>query len=311
MTTKEVKNSKPWWMIVAVVLLLIVTAVGPVAADNPWNTGLIPGVSYYNYTLIPTANQVRFLPYPDTNQYEVNLTMFNGTAGQNAIHISNSYASTSGQCTNLPLSGANGTFYVTDTGGRGYQDNIILLIGVASDISSDRLNAQIAINASGYNWTPHAYVENQGPFQGEPIPAVTKVTVTSANYSTNTNGGVYQIWKFAPDPNYPMYCGQNMNSSLSQYEFNWTAVDLKMGIVSNSTYNTQLNNYGMIQINYNITKSGGFTSANTKVAFNVYAFNRNTTQGVNQTLWINRVNSSAQSPSTSYSGWLVRPKAAS
>lgn len=299
-----------WWIASAIVLLFVALAVVPVAAaGNEWSDHCRYSGICWNYTVVhDTANLVRFPPFPSIgspdNDYAVNFTMINGTGGMNAVHISNSYSSPYGQC-NAITGETEGEFFITDTGGRGYQDNIILLIGVASDDSedgwSDRMNTEINIDAAGYSWTPHNVV-NEGPSPGEPVWTTTDVTVTSADYATDAEGGVYQNWKFAPNPNFPWYCGQNPSLTTPAYLFNWTAVDLKMGLVPN----TSLTNNGMIKVNYTLNNNNGFNSENTKIAFNVYAYNRYTSQGWNQTLWLNRVNTSAESE-TGCSGWLVSP----
>jgi hypothetical protein len=306
MTAGKKHINRVWEMAVLAGLLFAVFGVVPVAADNPWSTGLYP-FSYYNYTTIPSANDVRFLPYPDTDTRLINLTMFNGTGGMNAVHISDSdernTAVLYGEATETDST--TDTFYITNTGGRNYQDNIILLIGVASSNDDERQKIAVDINASGYSWTPHTVV-NQGPFEGEPVTASTDITITKDDYATDAEGGVYQNWKFAPNPNTPMYCGQNMSLTDSANLFNWTAVDLKMGIISNTTYWDQLNSNGTVKVDYNVRRTdGGDLGGNeTRVAFNMYAYNRYTSQGVNQTLWLNRVYAEGGDP-TGSSGWLV------
>jgi hypothetical protein len=309
MTTKEMKNSKTWWMVFAIVLLLVISVVAPVAADNPWS---IPAGTYYNYTQIPSQNALGI----DANAFNdnlIHLTMTNGTGGQNAVHISNSPANTTpslwGQCTALNHAGSTGTFYVTNVGGRNYQDNVILLVGMNSTNVTDYRNYQLTINASGYKWTPHYMVVNQGPFQGEPTFATTNITLKAVNFTKNsTTGFITQPWRFGPDPNYPWYCGDNTNTSVVDQPFNWSAIDLNMGIISNTSYWATLNNNGTVAVNYAI-KSG--LSPNAMVAFNVYVYNANTSQGLNQTLWINRVNQSTDMTppgnQSSPNGWLVMP----
>jgi hypothetical protein len=203
--------------------------------------------------------------------------------------------------TNAP----SGTFYVTNTGGRNYQDNIILLVGVASEDQDERQNIAVDIDASGYSWTPHMVI-NSGPADGEQIWTLTSLTLTKNDYATNANGGVYQTWKFGPSTTpggYPMYYLQNVADTTSEDNvFNWTAIDLKMGIISNTSYWANLKNNGTVKVDYNIrrTDGGNLDDASTRVAFNVYAYNRYTSQGWNQTLWLNRVTATAD---TSASGW--------
>ncbi|HOI80423.1 MAG TPA: hypothetical protein PLI30_12565, partial [Petrimonas sp.] len=66
------------------------------------------------------------------------------------------------------------------------------------------------------------------------------------------------------------------------------------------------NNNGTVKVDYNVrrTDGGGLGGNETRVAFNVYAYNRYTSQGMNQTLWLNRVHEADES-SSGASGWLV------
>ncbi len=50
----------------------------------------------------------------------------------------------------------SGTFYFSDTGGRGWNDNGILMIAINGTIPD---NFWIHITASGYQWTPLYYTE--------------------------------------------------------------------------------------------------------------------------------------------------------
>lgn len=72
--------------------------------------------------------------------------------GLNQLHITNNYATPSGQADvkNIATSTTSGTFWVSTTGGRGYNDDIILLASVKGPISND---FSLNINSSGYQWT--------------------------------------------------------------------------------------------------------------------------------------------------------------
>ena len=73
--------------------------------------------------------------------------------GQNALHITTNSSNQNGQVTviNSPSTTPSGVFYVTDTGGRGFNDDIILLLSVKGPISD---NFTLHIRSSGYgNWT--------------------------------------------------------------------------------------------------------------------------------------------------------------
>jgi hypothetical protein len=233
--------------------------------------------------------------------------MFNGTGGMNAIHISSDTSNTFGECNERTAAqGLFDAFYVTDTGGRNYQDNIYLLVGVNSTDAADLQYFNLTVNASGYNWTPHATM-NEGPSTGEPVWTWTNVTVTSADFTRDGTKIYRQPWRFSPNPSDAWYCNENMGND---EQFNWTVVDLKMGLLSGSSW-SGLTNGGAIKVNYSASKTSGVAlSNNAKVAFNVYAFNWYTSQGRNQTLWLNRVYKYPDTtcPEGTFggcSGWLV------
>src|SRR5262245_38336659 len=75
--------------------------------------------------------------------------------GLNQLHIStdSSAAGVAGQVTtrNIATSSATGTFWVTTTGGRGYNDDIILAFSLQGPIDD---NFSLKIKSSGYQWTP-------------------------------------------------------------------------------------------------------------------------------------------------------------
>jgi len=141
MKAERVKRNRLWAMAALAVVLFVALAAMPVAAVE-WTDG-----GHNNNTYIPVANpNVRFPSWNSTHYY-FNLT--NVTGGMNAIHISaNNYSFQGGVYTsNDPID----TFYVSDTGGRGCQDDILLLVAVNS---TDPDSFAITINASGYRWSP-------------------------------------------------------------------------------------------------------------------------------------------------------------
>jgi hypothetical protein len=303
-------NNRLWWMASVAVLLFVALAVGPVAAYD-----VIP-YPLNNHTYIPMANPpIKYdSTYLGDPYYYVNLT--NTTGGMNAIHIADSYApaNAKGACYTGNL---NGTFYVTDTGGKGGEDDIILLIGVNSIYNDTEEIDSISINitASGYTWTPNS--------SGSPPSSVNYEIPLSAkpfnvgNYLENATYGdpdLYQGWKFAPTADYPIYCGQDMSASKN---FKLIAVDTKVGTINGTWYNetydpdVALENNGFTKITYNITNPEEGLSSGSIIAFNVYAYNNKTiTQKKGDSLppainWLNLVKTSAQSSWTNASGWMI------
>jgi len=75
--------------------------------------------------------------------------------GLNQLHISTdpTAAGVSGQVTakTIATSSTSGTFWITTTGGRGYNDDNILLFSMKGPIPDD---FSLTIKSSGYQWTP-------------------------------------------------------------------------------------------------------------------------------------------------------------
>src|SRR6266851_7213967 len=75
--------------------------------------------------------------------------------GLNQLHITtdSSPAGVSGQVTtqSISTSSTSGTFWITTTGGRGYNDDLILLFSLVGPVSDD---FNLKIKSSGYQWTP-------------------------------------------------------------------------------------------------------------------------------------------------------------
>ena len=75
--------------------------------------------------------------------------------GLNQLHITTdgTVAGVSGQVTtqHIDTSSTSGTFWVSTTGGRGYNDDIVLMFSVVGPISDD---FSLKIKSSGYQWTP-------------------------------------------------------------------------------------------------------------------------------------------------------------
>jgi len=275
-------------MATVAVLLFVALAVMPVAA-SVWPSN--------NNTYVPIANQPPRFPYQNATGYYFNLTNTSPNAGQNAIHITNDNSSFAGGIySSQPTSG---TFYVSDTGGRGGQDDILLLVAVNSTDFSDIRNFAINITSSGYTWTPTTSGSPPGQASVTYNPVVLNATpFTSHDYLKSSGSYVFQIWKFAPTANYPIFNGQDLTTD---GPFKLILIDLKVGTIGNRTaYYPNLNKFGMAEVDYNITSS---PSTRAIIAFNAYAYNNQTVQGVGIN-WLNQVNTNLQSSPTA-SGLVV------
>jgi hypothetical protein len=278
-----------WWMAISVILLFVAIAVLPVAAETTFPS--------YQDINITTENGIRFNNYNDGTYF---FKLEGG--GLNALHITNDpINATRGQVTKT--TSINSHFWLSDTGGRGFDDDGILFICVNGTPPE---NFNVRITSSGYNWTPTGAL-NQLPAIGAiayNASAVNNVTFTAANFTKLGSNTVVQKWKPATLENYPILSGQYMGDSVNN-NFKFIPVDLKVGIIgtnANSTYNGTLIDHGALRVDYTIENLGS-----SFVAFNAYAYTNQSNQGQGVS-WLNAVNTSTDGPGTdTYSGWLVTP----
>lgn len=239
----------------------------------------------YNQLRIPVTNGALF-DYNEDNTYYFRLT----GGGLNELHITNdSWNLPSGQVTH---GGSTGTFWVTNTGGRGYYDDIILLAAVNGTPGA---NFNLKVNSSGYTW-PLTY--------NGVLPAKEDVSHgVGINGSFDSNNyiqvgapptTVEQIWKPSTSANYPIHYGQNMGDTSKT--FNLIFVDLKAGTLGtnvNQTYNMTLTDRGATRVDYTVSDLGS-----AKLAFNAYGWCNWSNQGEGVS-WTNALTGSTSS------GWDV------
>ncbi len=206
--------------------------------------------------------------------------------GLNALHITSSPLVPYGDCQyNWSSSGSeSGTFYITDTGGRGFNDDIVLMVSVGTGYNPSTFN--LGIDASGYRWQPTA-VKNQVPAYGDLV----RVDDSVNQYFTSANFTEYdaQYWKPYTTAGYQTFFDQSSSTT----PYNVSFIDLKVGNLGlNSTvkYADSLIDNGSVKVTYNIT---GLGSDNVPVAFNAYAWCNQSNQG-NGISWTNDVTSSVR-----------------
>jgi len=201
--------------------------------------------------------------HPGTYFFNIGNNMYNG--GQNAIHISDSYLTPDGTIT--VTDSPTGTFYVTDTGGKGYEDEAILLIAVQENELSEDFSIDLAVE--GYKFLDHAAnvaptADEVGDFNSEAYVA----TLNASDFLTYDGALVSQAWKpstgSAGDVNMKFFDGQD----LAGPKYNLILVDLNTSIVGrNAAYQTTLTNYGNPKVTYTIH---GYSGGN--VSFAPYAY---------------------------------------
>jgi len=163
----------------------------------------------------------------------------------------------------MTTSNMSGTFYLRDTGGRGFTDDIILCISVLGPITND---FGVTIKSSGYTWTPNP-TANVAPTTYSYVSNAVNQTFTQSDliYGPQTGrpgNGAYQAF----------YAGQVMTNPATAESMMF--IDLNVG-----TYNGLATDNGAVKIEYSFT--GLFASA----SFNMYGWclNSNQGQGINWT----------------------------
>lgn len=243
-----------------VTLLLTVGLVGlnPVGASVP--------IGGYHHVWIDMTNGAFWSNLSSNNANQSYYFKFDG-GGLNAAHISTSPLQSNGQYNHVYSSGGSstGTFYITDTGGRGFNDDIILAVA-----ASNPTNLNLGIDASGYRWQPTA-VTNQVPAQS----ALHRINNSVNQYFTASNFSEYNPQAYRPCSSdlYPNFNGQD---AADPYYLSF--IDLKvgdLGINSTVKYADSLIDNGSVKVTYN---ASGLSSTDS-LAFNAYSWCNQSNQG--------------------------------
>ncbi|MFA6364560.1 hypothetical protein [Methanoregula sp.] len=302
MKAEHMKRNRLWGMAAVAVILFVALAAMPVAAD-----GIYP-YPQNNKTYIPVANPPAQYPTSGlgTAYYYFNLTNASADAGAKAIHIASNNYTFAGDKTTIPNTSSY-SFYVSDTGGKGCQDDIILLVSVNK--SRDPFdNFRIKLNVSGYQWDANldesdGTLPSWSSFSSGATWSSWEETFEYSDFAVNSTQDVFQEWKFANAADYPTYNSQIIGGNDTLFKI--LPVDLKVGVIGNNskkygtTYYANLTDFGMVNVSYSLYN---VTSDDT-VAFNVYAYNNQTSQGKGIN-WFNKVLPSGTSGSGA-SGWVM------
>lgn len=277
-------------VLIGVILLLLAMVPVPALADmngtETSSTVLLSSLSSVENSLgsegvIPAYTGVYVRP---SNHIVYDFTgngtyyIMQNSGGLNAVHISTDPTDTSGQVT--VSAKQNGTFYITDTGGRGYQDDMVLLLAINGTISDD---FSVRIKASGYTWTPNT-AQNTAPALGVPVYNETTLeeTFTKSDFIYGP-----QIWKpQGSDALYPLFYGEDTSDTGNQFYLAF--IDTGAGVLGSGANGgvsrdiTTLNDYGAVKIEYE------FSNLTSYAAFNVYGWNNATSKGQGMG-WTNQV----------------------
>jgi len=225
----------------------------------------------YNNIFVKVANDlgVKYNAFGN-NTYNIRFEGIN--RGLNALHISTDPAANYGQVT--VSENQSGIFYATDSGGKGYEDEIILMVAVNGTIPDD---FALRIKADGYTWTPNP-LSNRAPS----LENVTYQPVSLDEVFTKDDF-IYgpQIWKpTGNEADYPIYAGQDMTDTENTFRIMF--VDLNAGVLRP---NEALENRGAVRINY------AFENLESFAAFNVYGYCKNSNNGDDMVAWTNALTS--------------------
>jgi hypothetical protein len=202
--------------------------------------------------------------------------------GLNQLHITTDVNSVYGQVTSVDTKSTNpsGTFYISTTGGRGFNDDIILLASVKGPILDD---FALHITSSGYNWTVNQDYNI--------MPTTYNYVAGALNETFTKDDFIYGPQTVKPGPikegTLPLYYGQDFNDpSTAEYLM---FIDLYAGNFSKPETIDQ----GDVKVEYS------FTGMNSFAAFNAYAWAGpgKDAQGVN---WTTRTNGTVN-----YSGYSI------
>jgi hypothetical protein len=202
--------------------------------------------------------------------------------GLNQLHITtnSSPAGVSGQVTrqNITTSSASGSVWVSTTGGRGYNDDIILLFSIVGPVADD---FSLSITSSGYQWTPSA------------AGVVNPVYVSGAVAETFTKSDfLYGPETAKPGPGngwvLPFYSGQNINDPATAQYFMF--IDLDVG---NDTVRSAIDS-GDAKVAFSV--SGIY---DTTVSFNAYAWALVANVGNDSINWTNNLSTNPAAPGQS------------
>jgi hypothetical protein len=163
--------------------------------------------------------------------------------GFDSIHLTTDLAVTNGQLTtlNTTTSSTAGTFYITDTGGRGHGDDILLMLSSSGTIADD---FQVNIKSSGYSFTP-----GNTSYDAVYVNNALNETFTKADFIYGP-----QSYRLSSLANYPFYYGQDPATNSF-----FMLVDLYVGTLSGSE--------GAITVSYELSGLDNQT-----LSFNAYSW---------------------------------------
>ena len=279
-------NPAQWGFKILVVILLVSLAVPFASAAS----GPLPD---NNNLYIETANTPRFDDQGDGTYW----FWFPDNAGLNTLHITDDYADAEGQVTTT--ANMSGSFYVTDTGGMTYKDEIILLLAVNGSVNE---NFSVNLRCNGYQWIPNA-TPHTPPLESEVayVKDCLNADFTKDDFLVYNGKNIKQNWKIFNLSDYPLYYGQDVSDTDNAFKLMF--VDLNAGVLNADRLGySSLKNGGSVKVNYEFQNLDDCYAA-----FNVYAYSKRPEVGHpeldNTTQWTNRLTDEAGRTVSGYSVW--------
>jgi len=237
-----------------VICLLVVIGVCPAMGMTIMPTN-------FNVNLLVSNPPALFNDYGDNTYNFFNANQGAGQGG-NSFHITTDPSNYYGQYTTSTAQ--SGAFYLSDTGGRSYNDDGILMLAVNGTIPS---NFRVHIKSTGPQWAVHGSK-----------PALTAITYgTGIDRDFTSSDFLYgpQLWRPAPSLGnyYPIFHGQDMSDTANTFSI--MLIDLHAGNIGNRDpiFASQVTNGGSLKVEYT------FENLETFAAFDGYAYAINSNQG--------------------------------
>jgi len=190
-------------------------------------------------------------------------------SGLNELHITNTNTAEGARGQVTVTNDSSGVFYISNTGGRGFDNDIILLVSVKGPIPDD---FAVRIRTSGYNWTPAPPACSTPPVPTDYyyVPNALDETFGKADFIYGPH-----VMKPGPGGWLPLYVGQDTSDPATAEYLMF--VDCNAGNMYPSKVGDTLVDNGNVKVEYS------FTNLTTRAEFNGFGWvtAANQCQGIN------------------------------
>jgi hypothetical protein len=163
--------------------------------------------------------------------------------GQNELRISSTTTGGSVISQSTSTGSYTGSFYVTNSGGRGFDNDILMLLAVQGPVSN---NFSISVKSTGYDWVPAAPGAYQPTLTADQVNYITGVDATfNSSAFMGTQAATH---RFGPGGWSMMYNGQPTTDTST---WSLMLIDLYVGNIKNTTI-SGLTNDGAVKVDFTI-----------------------------------------------------------